>query len=684
MATHVSTSRTALLASSTSHSQSFTVASGTNRVLLIWVSVHIQAGAATVSSVKWGTTDATFVSSSENSTRARIELWRLVAPTETTQNVNVTLSAARTARITTQYYTGVDQTTPLRTPSATSGGNGTSVSESPTSVSGDTVVDGGASDGDRDWTATASQTVRASSGLGSDDLAGSFGEKTATGSTTTMSYTLSSSDQYGFIAAALIDSSGTNATATPSTIAATAAVGSPTVSAGATASPSSVNATAAIPAPTVSTGSNATVNVVTVAAVAAIAAVSIAAGSVVSPGTVSASADIPVPTVTTGSNADVNPSTVSAVANVGSPALSAGAEASPSTVAAVSDVGVPSVTATGEGSFPTPAGRTSNRTDTNTTSHTVNLPTAATIESGDLLLIHGVIDGDTQLTYPTGWAEIVDMLNGTGTASRTVFAYKIASGSEGSSVALTSDASESACWRTWHIKKDKWHGTDVPEATTNPNLNTDTPNPPTHTPSWGSDKSLAIAIMGIDNVDTAVTSFPSFYENTYTDTSANGGGGNTNVTIGGCDRETTSDSVNPGNFVTAASRASSAATVMVRGSSGGTNTTINATSVDAVASIPTSTVNVSVDIPVDTVEAVVSVDSPSIVGSDNATASPTSVAAVASIPSPTIIAVASANVEVETVEAFAAFPALAGITGFLRIWQTVKDDPEGSEWTEVE
>lgn len=135
----------------------------------------------------------------------------------------------------------------------------------------------------------------------------------------------------------------TDATATPSTIAAVAGVGTVTVSTAtnATPTPATVAAVAAVPAPTVTR--TATVPASTVAAVAAVPAPTVTASSTPTPGTVAAVASVGAPTITR--SATVPAAVVAAVAAVGAPTVSTGATVQPAAVAAVAAVPAPAVTA---------------------------------------------------------------------------------------------------------------------------------------------------------------------------------------------------------------------------------------------------------------------------------------------------------------------------------------------------
>lgn len=130
-------------------------------------------------------------------------------------------------------------------------------------------------------------------------------------------------------------------TVQPSTVAAVAAVGSPTLTASALVTAATVSAIASIPAPTVVT--SATVTPSTVTAVATVPAPSPTASALTTPATVAAVAGVGSPTITTSSGAAVTPATVTATATVPSPQLLATATIGAAAVAAIANIPVPSL-----------------------------------------------------------------------------------------------------------------------------------------------------------------------------------------------------------------------------------------------------------------------------------------------------------------------------------------------------
>ena len=125
---------------------------------------------------------------------------------------------------------------------------------------------------------------------------------------------------------------GTDATATPATFAAVAALPATTLSLGATAAPAVTAATATLPAATLAASS--TVTPAAVSAAATLPAAAASASSATTPATITAAATLPAVTVSAGGSATAAPATVAAAATLPAATLSAGSTATPAAVAA--------------------------------------------------------------------------------------------------------------------------------------------------------------------------------------------------------------------------------------------------------------------------------------------------------------------------------------------------------------
>ena len=191
--------------SGTTLAWSHVVGSGTNRILMVGITIggNSTTGAvSTVTSVTYGSQALTLVPNtaiSAANAEIRTEIWYLLAPNTGTNTITVTLPAgARSITGGGVSYTGVDQTTPFGT-AASATGVGTTASLGVTSAVGQRVLSVVGFDSSPTLTATSPQTSRwniivdaaacnCNSGAGSDQ-AGAAG-------TVTSSYTSSENQDY--------------------------------------------------------------------------------------------------------------------------------------------------------------------------------------------------------------------------------------------------------------------------------------------------------------------------------------------------------------------------------------------------------------------------------------------------------------------------------------------------------
>ena len=188
-----STSTTGTLSSGTSLSFSHTTGSGSNRLLLVGVSFNGSA-ARTVSSVTFNSIALSLVGTSYQSNSRRVEIWRLVAPTaSTTANVVVTFAAGTGtlyAVAGAMTFAGVNQCNPLGTfLSAT--GAASPVSVVPTTVADDLVFDTVVA-GDSTLAFGPGQAEQWNASQGTN-VRGSASTETASGTSTTMDWTMGTS-----------------------------------------------------------------------------------------------------------------------------------------------------------------------------------------------------------------------------------------------------------------------------------------------------------------------------------------------------------------------------------------------------------------------------------------------------------------------------------------------------------
>lgn len=135
-----------------------------------------------------------------------------------------------------------------------------------------------------------------------------------------------------------------------------------------------------------------------------------------------------------------------------------------------------------------------------------NLPTG--IVSGDLLLLNYQSGTTTVPSAPAGWTQLYNQGTPTNNQRGAIF-YRVANGSEGSTVTVSGGATQSSI--TYRI--DTYTG--VPEiASTSGASGTNNPDPPNLTPSWGLYKNLWLALGWVNFA--SISGTPSGYLNTIT------------------------------------------------------------------------------------------------------------------------------------------------------------------------
>ena len=172
----------------------------------------------------------------------------------------------------------------------------------------------------------------------------------------------------------------------------------------------------------------------------------------------------------------------------------------------IEDQRLPDPPLTGGGfGFPGPAGFpwvdtvATTQITTNATSHTVGLP--PTIPVGALLLMILACDGSPTTCTATGWTSVT--AGGSSANCSVTILYRIADGTEGATVTVTTSASEQLT--AWvGILKDH-HASAAPEGTSGGvgTAETQLTFPAALTPSWGADDTLWFAIVVGDGSATA-------------------------------------------------------------------------------------------------------------------------------------------------------------------------------------
>lgn len=209
--------------------------------------------------------------------------------------------------------------------------------------------------------------------------------------------------------------------------------------------------------------------------------------------------------------------------------------------------------------FPTSTTASATTFATSVTSMAVTLPASA---AGDLLIAHVGVRNPGTWTPPSGWTVLTEQAGG-GAVGETGVWYKIATGSEGTSAAWTTNTATTAAWQVRKITS--WHGTTPPEyvAVSGDAVAVD---PSAVTPSWGSADTLFLALVGSSANTMSFTAAPTNYTDLVTTTASTGGGASN---AGSAIRQLTAASDNPGAFTTSTNRWWAAFTVAVRPAAGG-------------------------------------------------------------------------------------------------------------------
>lgn len=160
----------------------------------------------------------------------------------------------------------------------------------------------------------------------------------------------------------------------------------------------------------------------------------------------------------------------------------------------------------GEDGFPSLAGTATSAQTSDATSHSVSLPNG--IQAGDLLILlwmdknaNSTLGG----TALSSWTNFYD--DNTGNHRRTAY-YKVATGSEGTSMTVTTTANEKTAHNVYRILAGTWQG--VPEAAQTTSVsNSTTPDPPSLDPSgWGTEPTLWIVAAHVQGDGGVTVSAP--------------------------------------------------------------------------------------------------------------------------------------------------------------------------------
>lgn len=197
--------------------------------------------------------------------------------------------------------------------------------------------------------------------------------------------------------------------------------------------------------------------------------------------------------------------------------------------------------------------------NTDSTSHTVNLP--GSIVAGNLLLVFFSVDGNPTITFPAGWTQLFNTARTEGGTTYVRFGcwYRIATGTEGATITVNTSG-PSGSQRSAHTSYQISNYTGVPVSATATN-NNQYPDPPILTPAWEAADTLWFATCGYDQGQRTVTGWPANYTMNQRNERSNDANG---VGVGTAGRQYNAASENPGTFTISASQRWVAATVAIR------------------------------------------------------------------------------------------------------------------------
>lgn len=191
----------------------------------------------------------------------------------------------------------------------------------------------------------------------------------------------------------------------------------------------------------------------------------------------------------------------------------------------------------------------SSGTTAGVTSHVVTLP--AGITAGELLLVI-LAKGSTAATINAlaGWTELLDE----NSANGLYVAYRVADGSEGASITLTSSAATRSAQIAYRISNAEDPAVQSPEIGTTATASSTAPNPPSRAVTGGPKDILSIAFLSRSGEeaddDTWTTAAPASYSGLL-QKSAGTSGTNLAGMIAAASRQVTTSSEDPGNFTIA-------------------------------------------------------------------------------------------------------------------------------------
>ena len=156
--------------------------------------------------------------------------------------------------------------------------------------------------------------------------------------------------------------------------------------------------------------------------------------------------------------------------------------------------------------------------------------------TGDLMIIMVAADNGPTISFPAPWTELFNTLNNL----RFAAAYYIDTDGVGGTIEVTLGVSKMSTATIYRISD--YSG--VPEVGVSATGSSANPDSPSLSPTWGSEATLWLAVMGYDGANYSVSSYPA----NYTDGRNDRDGYSTNAGVGSARRELTADPEDPGTF----------------------------------------------------------------------------------------------------------------------------------------
>jgi hypothetical protein len=190
--------------------------------------------------------------------------------------------------------------------------------------------------------------------------------------------------------------------------------------------------------------------------------------------------------------------------------------------------------------FPTVDNTCTSLTSSASTSHSPCLPSGIAVNK--LIVVIFSAQGSQTITWPAGWTALCTSTAQAGNLQGET-RYRIADGSEGSSISVSTSGSTRTAHQAYLI--GGWGGTSSDVACGTPSANNGTnPNPPALTPSWGAADDLWIVPLAARGGGT-ISADPASYTNGF---GSSTGTGTTDAQTRSARRNLNATSDDPGTF----------------------------------------------------------------------------------------------------------------------------------------